>query len=265
VIPQVRGASRSRSAAAVLAEARRRAAQGHRELVLTGVNLGCFRDREAGLDLAGLLEAVAAVEGVERVRLSSIEVNHLSDRLLRAVADTPGVARHLHVPMQSGSDRVLRAMRRHYAAAGFLGRMHRARELVDGINLTSDVIVGHPSERVDDFGATLDAVSAAGFTKVHVFPYSPRPGTADAGDDPVTLAEKRRRSRQLRALSDAHAAAHRASKVGRRERVLVEDADGRGYSDDYTPFRVTGGVRGRLAEVLGVLAAGDAVIATLCS
>ena len=154
--------------------------------MLTGVNLGCFRDREAGLDLAGLLEAVAALDGVERVRLSSIEVNHLSDRLLRAVADTPGVARHLHVPMQSGSDRVLGAMRRHYAAAGFLGKMHRARELVDGINLTSDVIVGHPSERVEDFGATLDAVSAAGFTKVHVFPYSPRPGTADAGDDPVT-------------------------------------------------------------------------------
>src|SRR4029079_7004677 len=130
VIPQVRGASRSRSAAAVLAEAGRRAAQGHRELVLTGVNLGCFRDRDAGLGLAGLLEAVAAVDGVERVRLASIEVqhprdpllasievNHLSDRLLRAVADTPGVARHLHVPMQSGSDRVLRAMRRHYAAA----------------------------------------------------------------------------------------------------------------------------------------------------
>ena len=265
VIPQVRGASRSRSAAAVLEEARRRATQGHRELVLTGVNLGCFRDREAGLDLAGLLEAVAALDGVERVRLSSIEVNHLSDRLLRAVADTPGVARHLHVPMQSGSDRVLGAMRRHYAAAGFLGKMHRARELVDGINLTSDVIVGYPSERVEDFEATLDAVSAAGFTKVHVFPYSPRPGTADAGDDRVSAAEKRRRSRQLRALSDAQAAAHRASKVGRRERVLVEDAVGRGYSDDYTPFRVTGGVRGRLSEVLCLLDAGDAVIATLCS
>jgi len=261
----VRGASRSRAAVAVLAEARRRAAQGHRELVLTGVNLGCFRDREAGLDLAGLLRAVAAVDGVERVRLSSIEVNHLSDRLLRAVAETPGVARHLHVPMQSGSDRVLGAMRRHYAAAGFLDRMRRARELVDGLNLTSDVIVGHPSERVEDFGATLDVVSAAGFTKVHVFPYSPRPGTADAGDDPVTAAEKRRRSRQLRALSDAQGAGHRACKVGRRELVLVEDADGRGYSDDYTPFRVTGGVRGRLVEVLGVLAAGDAVIATLCS
>jgi threonylcarbamoyladenosine tRNA methylthiotransferase MtaB len=95
VIPQVRGSSRSRSAEAVLGEAARRAGQGHRELVLTGVNLGCFRDRSAGLDLAGLLVAVAAVPGVERVRLSSIEVNHLSDRLLRAIGGTEGVAPHL--------------------------------------------------------------------------------------------------------------------------------------------------------------------------
>ena len=265
VIPQVRGASRSRSAAAVLAEARRRATQGHRELVLTGVNLGCFRDREAGLDLAGLLEAVAAVDGVERVRLSSIEVNHLSDRLLRAVADTPGVARHLHVPIQSGSDRVLRAMRRHYAAAGFLGKMHRARELVEGINLTSDVIVGHPAERPEDFDATCAAVREAGFTKVHVFPYSPRPGTVDAGDDPVSPAEKRRRSEVLRRLSDDQGAAHRAAKVGGRELVLVEERDGRGYSDDYTPFVVPGAAAGKLLPVLGVEAAGDVVMGRLCA
>lgn len=264
VIPQVRGQSRSRSAAAILAEAGRRAGQGHRELVLTGVNLGCFRDRAAGLDLAGLLAAVAAVEGVERVRLSSIEVNHLNDRLLQAIAATPGVARHLHVPMQSGSDRVLRSMRRHYAVERFLVSMRRAGRLVPGINLTSDVIVGHPAERDGDFERTLEATRLAGFSKVHVFPYSPRPGTADAASDPVPAAEKRRRSRELRQLSDTQAAAHRAAKVGRRELVLVEHSDGRGYCDDYTPFRVAGAAVGTLAPVLAVAAGRDAVIATLC-
>jgi threonylcarbamoyladenosine tRNA methylthiotransferase MtaB len=264
VIPQVRGPSRSRSAAAVLAEAGRRAGQGHRELVLTGVNLGCFRDRAAGLDLAGLLVAVAAVDGVQRVRLSSIEVNHLSDRLLAAIAATPGVARHLHVPMQSGSDRVLRSMRRHYSAERFLASIRRARRLVPGINLTSDVIVGHPAERDDDFERTLDAARLAAFSKVHVFPYSPRPGTADAGSDPVSPAEKRRRSRALRRLSDVQAAAHRAAKVGRRELVLVEQPDGRGYCDDYTPFRVAGAAAGELVPALAVAAGRDAVIATLC-
>ena len=149
VIPHVRGASRSRSAAAVLAEARRRAAQGHRELVLTGVNLGCFRDRGAGLDLAGLLEAVAAVDGVERVRLSSIEVNHLSDSL--SCGPSPGrpawrgtctcrCSRALTTAASPGRCGATTP------AAGFLmDKMHRARELVEGINLTSDVIVGHPS------------------------------------------------------------------------------------------------------------------------
>jgi threonylcarbamoyladenosine tRNA methylthiotransferase MtaB len=263
VIPQVRGASRSRTADAVLREAERRAGQGHRELVLTGVNLGCFRDRAAGVDLAGLLEAVAAVPGVERVRLSSIEVNHLSDRLLRTIAATGGVARHLHVPMQSGSDDVLRAMRRRYDAAGFVAKMLRARELVDGVNLTTDVIVGHPSEDDAAFELTLRAVRAAGFTKVHVFPYSPRPGTRDAGDDAVPAADKRRRSQRLRRLSDAQGARHRAAKVGRRERVLVETGEGRGYCDDYTPFVVQGAAVGEMVEAIALSADGAAVRATL--
>ena len=265
VIPMVRGASRSRSAAAVLAEAARRAGQGHRELVLTGVNLGCFRDREAGMRLDGLLRAVAAIDGVERVRLSSIEVNHLTDALLDAVAGTDGVAAHLHVPMQSGSDRVLRAMRRRYTRDRFLAAMSRARARVPGLNLTTDVIVGHPEESAGDFAETLTAVREAGFAKVHVFPYSPRPGTTDANSDPVPPAEKRRRSEQLRALSDDQGAARRAAKVGSRELVLVENADGRGYSDDYTPFVVAGAPLGQISPVLGVAAGTDAVIATLCA
>ena len=263
VIPQVRGASRSRTAEAVLLEAARRAGQGHRELVLTGVNLGCFRDRSAGLDLAGLLERVAAVAGVERVRLSSIEVNHLSDRLLRVIGATAGVARHLHVPIQSGSDAVLQAMRRRYTAAGFVTRMQRARELVDGVNLTTDVIVGHPSEDEARFRDTLRVVRAVGFTKVHVFPYSPRPGTLDGGDDVVPAAEKRRRSRCLRRLSDEQGARHRAAKVGRGDVVLVEGEDGRGYGDDYTPFVVEGGAPGEMADVLAHATDGAALLATL--
>ena len=265
VIPQVRGASRSRPAAAVLREATRRAAQGHRELVLTGVNLGCFRDREARMDLAALLVAVASVDGVERVRLSSIEVNHLNDRLLETMASTPEIAAHLHVPMQSGSDRVLRAMHRHYGSGRYLERIRRARALVPGVNVTADVIVGHPAEQEHDFELTLEAVREAGFSKAHVFPYSPRPGTADAADDPVPPEEKRRRSQALRRLSDDQGAAHRARKVGRRELVLVEERDGRGYCDDYTPFVVPGAPAGELVPVLGVDLAADAVMARLCA
>jgi threonylcarbamoyladenosine tRNA methylthiotransferase MtaB len=259
VIPQVRGASRSRAADAVLREVARRAGQGHREVVLTGINLGCFRDRAAGMRLADLLVAAAGVDGIERVRLSSIEVNHLTDALLDALAH-PGVAAHLHVPMQSGADGVLRAMRRRYGAAAFLARMRRARDRVAGLNLTTDVIVGHPAEDEPAFAATLAAVEEAGFTKVHVFPYSPRPGTADGRSAGVAPAVKRRRAAALRARSDAAGAAHRAAKRGRRERILVETSAGRGHSEDLTPFLVAGAAPGAFVEVVGAGVSDDAVV-----
>jgi MiaB/RimO family radical SAM methylthiotransferase len=240
-------------------EIARRAAQGHREVVLTGINIGCFRDRAAGMRLADLLVAAAAVPGIERVRLSSIEVNHLTDALLDALAH-PGVAAHLHVPMQSGDDGVLRSMRRRYTAASFLARMQRARTRVPGVNLTTDVIVGHPAETEAAFAATLAAAGAAGFTKVHVFPYSPRPGTTDAARAGVAAAVKRRRSAELRAFSDARGAAHRAAKRGQRERVLVETEAGRGHSDDLTPFVVPGAAPGRIVDVIAAGIEGDAVV-----
>jgi threonylcarbamoyladenosine tRNA methylthiotransferase MtaB len=259
VIPQVRGASRSRAADAVLAEVARRAAQGHREVVLTGINLGCFRDRAAGMRLAGLLVAVADVRGIERVRLSSIEVNHLTDALLDALSH-PRVAAHLHVPMQSGDDGVLRSMRRHYTAAAFLARVRRARERVAGVNLTTDVIVGHPAEDEAAFAATLRMVEEGGFTKVHVFPYSPRPGTTDGDRPGVGPAVKRRRASRLRELSDTRGAAHRAAKRGRRERVLVETGAGRGHADDMTAFVVPGAPAGAMVDVVAAGIDGDAVV-----
>jgi threonylcarbamoyladenosine tRNA methylthiotransferase MtaB len=258
VIPAVRGPSRSRSAAAVLDEVRRRAGQGHPEVVLTGINLGCFRDRGAGMRLEDVMLAAAEVEGIGRVRLSSIEVNHLTDALLDALAH-PRVAAHLHVPMQSGDDAVLRAMRRRYRAAGFLRAIERARARVPGLNVTSDVIVGHPAEDGTAFRRTLAVVREAGLGAVHVFPYSPRPDTRDAGRDPVGPAAKRSRSKQVRDLSDRLALARRREAVGRPARVLVETAAGRGFSGDYTPFLVPGAEPGRFADVVG-RALGDAVV-----
>jgi len=265
VIPAVRGQSRSREAAPILAEAARRAAQGHRELVLTGINLGCYRDREHRMDLAGLLEAVAAVDGIERVRLSSIEVNHVNERLLRTVAETPGVCPHLHVPLQSGSDRVLAAMRRHYRIETFLRRLDRARDLVPGLNLTSDVIVGHPAEDDEAFDETLASVARAGFSAVHTFPYSPRPGTQDAGINPVPPAAKRHRSERVRELAAAQGRARREALLGSRAQVLPEDRRGRGYAADYTAFVVAGAAPGQVVEVVASAAGDDHLIGTMAA
>jgi len=234
VIPLVRGASRSRSTDAVLTEIRRRVGQGHREIVLTGINLGCFRDRAAGYDLPRLVRAAAATPGLERLRLSSIEINHVSRELVAALRESPNVARHLHVPLQSGDDGVLRAMGRRYTTRTFLTRLAGLR---DEFNLTTDVIVGFPAEDDVAFGETLRIVEAAGMTKVHVFPYSPRPGTRTAQRDDVPPAVKKERGARLRALSRELEQRRWRAKLGRDDVVLV-DRPGRGYGDDYSPFFV---------------------------
>ena len=256
VVPHVRGSSRSRSAAAILAEVRRRVAQGHKEVVLTGINLGLFRDREAGVRLPDLVREVGRVPGLARLRLSSIEVNHLTEGLVSALRETPVVGRHLHVPLQSGDDRILAGMHRRYTAAGYLGKV----EPLSGFQLTTDVIVGFPGEDEAAFANTLAAVDLAGVTKVHVFPYSPRPGTATAQADPVPAAVKRERSARLRAWSEAACRAHWQAKLGRADVVLV-DRPGRGYGADYSPWLVDAPmgelvpVRARAVVEEGILAA----------
>jgi threonylcarbamoyladenosine tRNA methylthiotransferase MtaB len=233
VVPLVRGGTRSRSAAAVLREIRRRADQGHREVVLTGINLGCFRDRDAGYRLADLIRAAGETPGLARLRLSSIEVNHLTPELVAALRETAVASKHLHVPLQSGDDGILRAMGRRYSVHGYLARVAP----LEDFNVTADVIVGFPGEDEAAFAATLRTVETAGITKVHVFPYSPRPGTVTAGADTVPPAVKRERSARLRAASHDACLARWESKLGSEERVLV-DRPGRGYGDDYTPWLV---------------------------
>ena len=255
VIPLVRGGTRSRRAAAVLAEIRRRVDQGHREVVLTGVNLGCFRDREAGYGLPRLLREAGAIDGLDRLRLSSIEINHVTDDLVAAMRETPAVSRHLHVPLQSGDDAVLGAMGRRYRVATYLAKL----EPLGDFNLTGDVIVGFPAEDEAAFERTLDTVERARLTKVHVFPYSPRPGTRTAAADTVPAAVKKERSARLRAASQAACERHWRRKLGGEDVVLV-DRPGRGYGDDYSPWLVDAPV-GELVRVRAAAVTGEGILA----
>jgi threonylcarbamoyladenosine tRNA methylthiotransferase MtaB len=255
VIPLVRGGTRSRRAGAILAEIRRRVAQGHREIVLTGVNLGCFRDREAGYTLARLVREAGEIAGVERLRLSSIEVNHLTGDLVAALRATSTASPHLHVPLQSGDDNVLRAMRRRYTASQYLAKL----EPLHDFNLTSDVIVGFPGEDEEAFGRTLDVVERAGVTRVHVFPYSPRPGTATSAADTVPKAVKKDRSARLRDLSRVLCRRRWEAKLGTTDRVLV-DRPGRGYGEDYTPWLVDARV-GEIVRARAVALSEEGIVA----
>lgn len=256
IIPTVRGAARSRPASGVLAEVRRRVAAGQPEVVMTGISVGDYRDPERGLELGQLMVEVARVSGVERVRLSSVEVIHVKDSLLEALATEPKVCPHLHIPLQSGDDRVLGDMGRHYDATRYLDAVAALRAAVPEVNVTTDVIVGFPTEDEAAFRRTLAVVDAAGISRVHTFSYSPRPGTvASALGDRVTPAEKKRRSQVLRGHSEVRARHHRAAKLGRGESVLVDKTaptQCSGYTPDYTRCYLPPGAadRGQLVDVL---------------
>jgi threonylcarbamoyladenosine tRNA methylthiotransferase MtaB len=256
IIPTVRGGARSRPAGAILDEVAERVRSGQPEMVMTGISVGDYRDPERGLELGELMVEVARVPGVQRVRLSSVEVIHVRDSLLRALAQEPKVCPHLHIPMQSGDDAVLRAMGRHYTAADYVRLIAAVRAAVPRLNVTTDVIVGFPTEDAAAFERTVEAVDAAGITRVHVFPYSSRPGTAAEGlGDAVAPPEKKRRSQALRARSEVRSRQHRTARLGRRESVLIDKVAAdrcSGYTADYTRcyLPAEAGERGRLVSVV---------------
>lgn len=255
IIPTVRGGARSRPASAVLDEAARRVAGGQPELVMTGISVGDYRDPERGLELGDLMREVARVPGVRRVRLSSVEVIHVRRSLVQALVAEPKICPHLHIPMQSGDDRVLAAMGRHYDAATYSEHVARLREAVPHVNVTTDVIVGFPTEDEGAFQRTLDAIDVAGISRVHAFSYSPRPGTAaEALGDLVAPQVKKQRSQRLRGHSEVRSRLHRAAKLGRRERVLIDkvaDSQCSGYTADYTRCYLPAGAGAR-GEIVSV-------------
>jgi threonylcarbamoyladenosine tRNA methylthiotransferase MtaB len=255
IIPSVRGKARSRASSAVLKEVEQRVAQGQPEMVMTGISVGDYRDPEQGLELGELMVQAARVPGVERVRLSSVEVIHVKDTLIDALRSEPKVCPHLHVPMQSGDDEVLSAMGRHYTAAEYYEAIRTLRAAVPHVNVTADVIVGFPNEDQAAFENTLDLVERSGISRIHTFSYSPRPHTeAEALGDRVPPEEKKRRSRVLRGFSEVRSRHHRTGKLTMPERVLIDkvaDTQCSGYSADYTRCYLPAGA-GAPGELLDV-------------
>jgi threonylcarbamoyladenosine tRNA methylthiotransferase MtaB len=255
IIPTVRGPARSRPAAAVLEEVRARVTHGQPEVVMTGISVGDYRDPDNGWELGELMVRAARVEGVQRVRLSSVEVIHVRDSLIDALREEPKVCPHLHIPMQSGDDGVLHAMGRHYTAGEYLQAIESLRAQVPRVNLTTDIIVGFPNEDPAAFERTLGMVNDAGISRVHAFSYSPRPGTVAEGlGDLVAPQEKKRRSQALRGLSEVRSRHHRAAKLGTREQVLVDKVaptQCAGYTADYTRCYLPAGAA-RAGELVDV-------------
>ncbi|MCL4078991.1 MiaB/RimO family radical SAM methylthiotransferase [Coriobacteriia bacterium Es71-Z0120] len=224
IVPNTRGAPRSVEAERVLAEVRALVAAGANEVVLTGINIGTYSS--GTLDLAGLVREVAAT-GVRRVRLSSIEPPDVTERFIETVAAIPAFLEHLHIPLQSGSDRTLAAMGRRYTVAEYEATLERLRDAIPGVAVTTDIICGFPGETDDDARESERRVSELGFAKLHVFRFSPRPGTPAAErKDRVPPGTVAARAERMRMIGDAARERFLQQHVGTVQEVLVESVRG---------------------------------------
>ena len=233
VVPYTRGAEVSRPLAGVMAECEALVAQGVREITLLGQNVNAYRGAMPGggtCDLALLIEHLAELDGLARIRFTTSHPVEFTDALIEAYARVPKLAEALHLPVQSGSDRILAMMKRGHTRAQYLDKIRRVREARPGISLSSDFIVGFPSESEDDFRATLDLIDEACFDAAFSFIYSPRPGTPAANlKDGVAPAEKSRRLQELQARVREHDETYKRALLGTVQAVLVERPSARGH------------------------------------
>ncbi len=223
IVPHVRSELWCKPLDEVLREAEYLASRGHREIVLTGVRLGLYHGRD-GVDLAALLRILSKRPRPERLRLSSLEMGKITDELLAAAAESRKFCRHLHIPLQSGDDDILRAMNRPYTSSEFLARLKDIKEALPGVTITTDIIVGFPGEGEREFEMTLKVCREGGFSKIHIFPFSPRAGTraVDFPGRPDRAAVDKRLSR-LRGLEEELVREYRRGLVGKVVEVLVEN------------------------------------------
>ena len=232
VIPFVRGKSRSLAVSNVLEEIRQLAAAGYREIVLSGINLGTYgRDLSPRVEFIDLLSRILDETPVERLRISSIEPLDVTQDLIALFASTDRIAQHFHMPLQSGSDRILAAMHRWYRAEHYERRVELIREHLPDAAIGADIIAGFPGETNVDHNSTLSFIDRLPFTYLHVFSFSERPGTRAATlPDEVPAAAIKQRARDLRALGEAKGADFRRSQIGSTLRVLTLRAEERGPS-----------------------------------
>lgn len=270
IIWKLRKMPRDKAPADVIAEARMLAAAGYREVVVTGINLGLY-GRKKEYSLASLLQGLSEIDGLERIRLGSLHPDDLSGDLLRVWASSPKIMPHIHLSLQSGCTETLRAMNRGYTAADVLRVAARARELLGNPAFTADVIVGFPGETDVQFEASLALCRQTGFAKLHVFPFSARPGTAAAEmKEQVPGPVAQQRSERMQKLSDDAGAAFFSQFAGQRVSVLAEQqgADGfwTGFSEHYVPvrFRAEGDWKGKIVSLIAESADADGLTARFC-
>lgn len=238
IIPYARGAERSIDLDEAITQAKQLVLNGHQEIVLAGIHTGRYKDTK-DRQLIDLLKELLKIEGLKRLRLSSIEITEITDEMISLMADNPKLARHLHIPLQSGSDHVLKAMNRPYDTAYFLKRIEAIREVVKDISISTDLIVGFPNETQAYFEKSYQFLKMVNFSFIHVFPFSKKKKTAACQySNLVSDQEKKNRVEICTSLSNELYYNYQTSFIGRTLSVLVEK-DGFGHSSEYIPVQTS--------------------------
>ncbi len=255
IIPYTRGRIRSKTKDIILDEVKHLVENGHIEIVLTGIHTGGYGEDLEGYSFADLLMDLEQIEGLKRIRISSIEITELNDRVLQVIKNSNKIVNHLHIPLQSGSERILKLMNRKYTKNEFLSKINQIRELFNLIAITTDVIVGFPSESEEDFLEAYNFIKDIGFQELHVFPYSRRQGTpADKMKDQIDKSVKKDRVHRLLELSNQLKNDYLESQIDQVKSVIVEqEKDGwfYGHSTDYisVKFKSNESLIGKLVNV----------------
>ncbi|SER80366.1 tRNA (N(6)-L-threonylcarbamoyladenosine(37)-C(2))-methylthiotransferase MtaB [Salisediminibacterium halotolerans] len=244
IIPWARGLLRSRQPDDVISQANQLVDAGYKEIVLTGIHTGGYGEDMKDYSFADLLERLEEVDGLKRIRISSIEASQITDRVISVMNQSDKIVRHLHIPLQSGSDSVLKRMRRKYTTKFYKDRVLQLKRALPGLAVTSDVIVGFPGETADEFKETFQLICDIGFSELHVFPYSKRTGTPAARmDDQVDETVKNERVHQLIELSNQQAKEYASMHEGETLEMIPEEAEENGsyligYTDNYMKVKV---------------------------
>ncbi|HAG57273.1 MAG: tRNA (N(6)-L-threonylcarbamoyladenosine(37)-C(2))-methylthiotransferase MtaB [Oscillospiraceae bacterium] len=269
IIPYARGPVRSKPLSDITAELGQLAAQGYQEVVLVGINLPCY-GKDLGLRLIDAVEAACQVEGIRRIRLGSLEPELLTAEDLKRLAAQPKFCPQFHLSLQSGCDRTLKAMNRHYDSAEYRRIVQDIRKAFENPSITTDIMVGFPGETEEDFRQSADFAKEIGLAKAHVFAYSVRPGTRAASmPDQVSQREKEQRSSRLIEVTNATRQAFLQAQVGREEEVLFETTQTpygiEGYTPNYTPVCVEAheDIRGQIRRVRITAALNDLCLGEL--
>lgn len=245
IIPYTRGALKSRQPDAIIAEAKRLVSFGFKELVLTGIHLGAYgKELPEKPSLALILRRLVNETEVQRIRLGSLESIEVDDELIEAMNSSDRICPHLHLPLQSGSDAILKAMNRHYTKAEFIELIADLRARIHGLTVSTDLILGFPGETEENFKETLNTLKLLKFSHIHAFPYSPRQGTPAATmPHQVDMAIKKQRVEIVNTLSAQQKVDVLQSMIGKEALVLIEKQEGEigeGFSENYERVRVTG-------------------------